>query len=73
MGACILRQLLTAPQVAELLNVKESTIRKWAHEEFIPRVKLGRSLRFDLHDIESWVQQRKEPGRIDRIPHVDLL
>jgi len=46
-----LRQLLTATQVAQSLNVKEATVRKWAHEEFIPRVKLGRALRFDLQDI----------------------
>jgi excisionase family DNA binding protein len=67
-----MQQLLTAAQVAERLNVKEATIRKWAHIEFIPRVKLGGALRFDPQAIERWVEQKRLPGRADRIPHIPL-
>jgi excisionase family DNA binding protein len=40
------KELLNTPQVAEWLNVKESTIRKWVHYGFIPHVKIGRCVRF---------------------------
>ena len=46
-------KLYTAKETAELLGVKESTIRKWVLERKIPFVKVGASLRFNSNDIES--------------------
>jgi excisionase family DNA binding protein len=64
------QQLMKAAQVAELLNVAESTIRKWVHYGFIPHVKLGRAVRFREKDIETWITERTEKGRASLAPEI---
>ncbi len=57
-----MEQLLNTTEVAEILRVKASTIRKWVHLGFIPYVKLGRAVRFDRKDVEKWIRQRSHQG-----------
>lgn len=38
--------LLTAVEVAELLGVPVSTVREWGRNGTLPRIKLGRHVRF---------------------------
>jgi excisionase family DNA binding protein len=57
-------------QIAELLNVAESTIRKWVHFGFIPHVKLGRAVRFREKDVEAWIEERTEKGRPTLAPEI---
>lgn len=64
------KELLNTAQVAEWLNVKESTIRKWTHYGFIPHVKLGRCVRFQESEIERWLQERAEKGRTSLAPEI---
>ena len=66
----IIDKLLTTAQVAEWLNVSESTIRKWVHYGFIPYVKIGRCVRFIREDIEKWLQERTEKGRNTLAPEI---
>jgi excisionase family DNA binding protein len=65
------KELLNTAQVAEWLNVKESTIRKWTHYGFIPHVKLGRCVRFQESEIEKWLQARAEKGRSSMTPDIN--
>ena len=65
------KELLNSAQVAEWLNVKESTIRKWTHYGFIPHVKLGRCVRFQECEIERWLQERSEKGRSSMTPDIN--
>jgi excisionase family DNA binding protein len=65
------KELLNTAQVAEWLNVKESTIRKWTHYGFIPHVKLGRCVRFQESEIEQWLRERAEKGRSSMTPDID--
>jgi excisionase family DNA binding protein len=69
----LLEKLATANEIACSLNVKESTVRKWVHEGFIPHIKLGRALRFDTQDVIDWVKRRKQAGREERVPHITLV
>jgi len=64
------KELLNTAQVAEWLNVKESTIRKWTHYGFIPHVKLGRCVRFQEGEIEQWLRERAEKGRATLAPEI---
>ena len=64
------KELLDTAQVAEWLNIAESTIRKWVHYGFIPHVKLGRCVRFREEDIETWLQERTEKGRATLAPEI---
>jgi excisionase family DNA binding protein len=65
------KELLNTAQVAEWLNVKESTIRKWTHYGFIPHVKLGRCVRFQESEIEQWLRERAEKGRSSMTPDIN--
>ncbi len=56
--------LLTPQQIADLLGVKVSTIYQWTHQGFIPHAKIGKFVRFNMPEIEKWVQQRSTAGRM---------
>jgi len=65
-----MEKLLDTNQVAELLSVKPSTIRKWVHYGFIPHVKIGACVRFRETNIEAWIQERSHEGRTSYCPDV---
>ena len=51
--------LLTAKQVAELLQWNPYTILKKAEKGELPGFKLGREWRFKQVDIEAWIEDKK--------------
>ncbi len=57
-------QLLTCSQLAALLNVRPSTIRKWSYQRRIPFIRLlgGRSVRFRWSDIEKQLRSGLRPA-----------
>ncbi len=52
-------RLLTADQVAALLQVPTTWVYRAAREGELPSVPLGRYVRFDAAAIEKWVADRK--------------
>ena len=58
-----MNKLLTAQQLSELLQVKPSTIYKWAHYGYIPFVKLGSGIRFKPEKVEAWLKKRERKGK----------
>jgi PTS system nitrogen regulatory IIA component len=50
---------LKIKDVAELLNVSETTIRRWILEGKIPAYRLNHQYRFSLMEIEEWVMRHK--------------
>lgn len=46
-------ELMTAREVAELLSVPISTAREWGRNGTLPRVKLGRHVRYIRRHVES--------------------
>lgn len=50
---------LKIKDVAELLNISESTVRKWLSEGKIPAYRLNRQYRFNRSEIEDWVMRQK--------------
>jgi len=67
-----MQQLLTPEEIAEVLQVKLSTIYKWTHEGFIPRIKVGKFVRFRESEVMDWLEKRSEKGRATRRPDVVL-
>lgn len=59
-----LEKLLTYEQLAETLQMSPGTLRNWVSQEFIPHVKLGRTVRFDPAAVEAWLRKRAHPGRL---------
>jgi excisionase family DNA binding protein len=54
-----MEKLLSTPEVAALLNVKEWTIRHWVSEKKIPYIKLGRCVRFNQETIAKHIEKNK--------------
>ena len=55
----IQKRYFNAREISTYLGVSEEAIRKWTLRGKIPFVKLGKSLRFDMIKIESWVKSRE--------------
>lgn len=66
----MMEAMLNTDQVAELLGMSVSTIRKWVHYGYIPHVKLGRAVRFREKDIETWTEEKAEKGRATPAPEI---
>ncbi|MBI4822818.1 MAG: helix-turn-helix domain-containing protein [Nitrospirae bacterium] len=53
-------KLLNVNEIAQILNVKPSTVYQWAELGQIPCIKLNGCLRFDLEDILKWIRSCKK-------------
>ena len=62
--------LMTAHEIAELLNVKVSWVRSATREGKIPTVPLGRWPRYRRASVLAWVEQLERPGRPVRLRSV---
>jgi excisionase family DNA binding protein len=56
-------RLLTADEIAGRLGVPTSWVRESVRSGAIPHVRLGRYVRFDMGDVEVWLEECKQPGR----------
>jgi excisionase family DNA binding protein len=56
-------RLLTAEEVAELLNVPVSWVRESTRSGAIPHIELGRYRRYDRAAVLAWLEECKRPGR----------
>jgi excisionase family DNA binding protein len=59
-GRSLLTELLTAPQVASILQMKVSTIEDYARRGILPSVKVGRHRRFVRSQLEQAVNALTE-------------
>ena len=53
------RKLVNIDELSRYLGTPVATLYTWTHQKKIPHVKMGRSLRFDLAEIDLWVNERK--------------
>ncbi len=56
--------LLTSVQVADWLQVKESTVNQWAKVGKLPVVKVGILNRFRRSEIEAWLASNSRPAEV---------
>ena len=59
-------ELMTATEVAELLGVPVSTVREWGRNGTLPRVKLGRHVRFIRAHVNTTILDAEMHPRVDR-------
>ena len=52
-------QLMSIKDVADFLQLNETTIYSWAQQGNLPGFKLGRTWRFRPSEIEAWLDQRR--------------
>jgi len=58
-------EILTLPEVAELLKVAEKTVYTMAQKREIPAFKVRGQWRFKREDIDRWIEERKAASRND--------
>ncbi len=51
--------LVTIPQAAELLAVSRSTVYQLIWDDELAPIRIGRSVRLTLDDLEGYVQRRR--------------
>jgi len=64
------KPFLTTHEIAELLKVREQTVRAWIHQQELRAVRLGREFRVAVKDLEAFVDEhatrepswREDPG-----------
>lgn len=47
--------LLTASEIGKLFQVSGRTVRRWSQNNLIPSIKVGRTRRFDIEIIRSFI------------------
>jgi len=57
------KPFMTTQEIAELLKVRESTVRSWIRGEELRAVKIGREFRIAVKDLEAFVNDHatREP------------
>jgi excisionase family DNA binding protein len=60
MSDSLLTELMTADQVAELLQMRRSTVEDYARRGLLPSLKLGRHRRFVRSDVEDALARLRE-------------
>ncbi|MDP1608402.1 MAG: PTS sugar transporter subunit IIA [Chlamydiales bacterium] len=64
---------LKLEDVAELLDVSETTVRRWVADSRIPYYRLHRQFRFSRSEIESWVLSCKQENDFSPFEDVDSI
>jgi excisionase family DNA binding protein len=53
------KRLLDINDLAIYLHISKNTLYNWLYRRKIPHIKVGRSVRFDLKDIEKWINEKR--------------
>ena len=55
----MMRRLVSAAELSEYLGLPEKTVYRWARAQQLPSLHLGKLVRFDLRDIDRWIEAVK--------------
>ena len=53
-------RLLTIREMAEYLRVNPFTVYRWVAQKRIPHLRVGRTLRFRLDDVNNFMRERAQ-------------
>lgn len=56
-------EILTLPEVAQLLKVAEKTVHSMAQKGLLPAFKVGGQWRFKRADLDQWIEDQKAASR----------
>ena len=56
------KPFLTTHDIAELLKVKEPTVRSWIHDQELRAIKIGREFRVAAKDLEAFLNAHETCG-----------
>jgi excisionase family DNA binding protein len=52
--------LVDITKLSEYLSISKNTIYSWVNQRKIPYHKVGSLLRFDVNEIDKWLQEHKK-------------
>ena len=58
--------LMTSEQVADLMGVSITTVRRWERSGTLPGVRIGRLIRFRAADVEALIDRHSAPRMVSR-------
>jgi excisionase family DNA binding protein len=64
--------LWTVSELSARWRVAKSTLYDWCHSGYIPHLKVRDCVRFDPAEVEAWLKQHAKPGRVHRVPEVEV-
>lgn len=53
------KRFIGIKELSEYIGVPVGTIYSWTHMRKIPYLKLGKSVKFDLQELEVWFKKRR--------------
>lgn len=53
------KRFIGIKECAEYLDVPVGTLYSWTHQRKIPYLKLGKSVKFDLQELEGWIKKKR--------------
>jgi excisionase family DNA binding protein len=56
------RLLVTEKQAARLLGICERKLWDMRHDGLIPYLRVGRSIRYSISDLENWIAAKRQVG-----------
>lgn len=56
------RLLLRARDAAKLLSISERTVWQLTHEGKLASVRFGRTVRYDVHDLQAFIAAQRQTG-----------
>jgi excisionase family DNA binding protein len=57
------RRLLSLAEAADYLGIRPRTVEKLAHTGQLPFIKLGRSTRYELGDLDAFIERNRRRNR----------
>ena len=66
-----LDSLLTAEEVAKILNLHPHTVYRLTREKKLPCLRIGRTMRFHREVIETFVRSKPDPGKLHAIASIE--
>ena len=61
-------QLLTARQVAELMQISERSVWSLTNSGSLAAIRIGRLVRYSPADVQSWIERRRRPAAAPDAP-----
>jgi len=59
-----MKTLMNAQQTADFLGVTLSAVRTWTAAGQLPRIKIGRLVRYDLAKMEEWLEKQSADAQV---------
>jgi len=49
-------------EIAEFTGISEKTLYRWARQNIMPSIKIGKLIRFDLGAVQEWLKKFNREG-----------